>query len=240
MIMKKKCILIIGIQFISIVVIGIVMVFMFENSNKSIEKNIEHNIKQVIEIVTYDASHNIVSQGTGFFLNEEGYIITNKHLIYSENFPERIIQGRTVFQNDWHDIELVDLSEAHDLAILRIINTDDMNDYDAAVFGNSAIEKYGSEIYTIGNTYGYGLAVLTGVISAPNRKIIYQNQSIEAIQISIGIEAGNSGGPIYNNDGKVIGIATFRILDQYGNVINGLNFALPANTVLDYIKSVLD
>ena len=237
--MKKFSILMVIFQFISILVMGI-MIYIFTQNNETIEKNIENNIKQVIEIITYDSDYNIISQGTGFFVNDEGYIITNKHLVYSENYSERIVKGRTVFQDNYHDIELVDLSEEHDLALLRIINTDNIGDFNAVVFSDNTIIKYGSEIYTIGNTYGYGLSILTGVVSAPNRIITYQNKSIEAIQISIGIEAGNSGGPIYNRDGKVIGVATFRILDQYGNVINGMNFALPVNTVLDYMRFVLE
>lgn len=68
--MKKIYILVNVIQFISIVVIGIVLVFMFDNSNKTIVKNIKHNINQVIEIITYDANHNIISQGTGLVLSQ--------------------------------------------------------------------------------------------------------------------------------------------------------------------------
>lgn len=207
-------------------------------SNTTYTNVMSKSIEQVIEISVYNDNGEIISEGTGFFINQNGYILTNKHIVETleqiDYLP--IIKGRTVIEEEYNDLVIIDISEEHDLAILRV--SENSKDYKAVKFATSANIDYGDSIYTIGNTYGYGLTLLIGNVSAPTRLVEYNNIEINAIQMNIDIESGNSGGPVYNNFGRVIGISTFRILDIDGNRMPGMNFALPLDVINKYIDSV--
>lgn len=75
-----------------------------------------------------------------------------------------------------------------------------------------------------------------GVISSNKRNVIYNDKTINAIQTSLVINEGNSGGPVFNKNGELLGIISFRLKDKYGEVIQGVSFALPSSTLKTFLQ----
>jgi serine protease Do len=192
---------------------------------------------EVIEI-RVTLNNNQYIYGTGFFIDDSGQILTNRHVIwdFSESTYYTNISGRLYDQDDYIDLDYVGVSDEYDLALLKV--PDDFKDYSVAKFSTREV-TFGDKIYSVGNTFGYGLTLLIGNVSAPIRLVENNdNVQIPAIQMNIDIEVGNSGGPVYNKYGRVIGISTFRILDDSGNIMQGMNFALPSSSIQEFLNSI--
>ncbi len=198
------------------------------------------------------------SQATAILINKEGYLITNAHVI-------TLSSSNTVYPNlkyeNW-DISLnladtntsfsatvISYDEELDLAILKINpNQIDTSTLENAVFykmtdpsldnSSDAIKLYyGEPTVAVGNSYGYGLSVTQGVVSAPIRYFTSGATVIKAIQTDATINEGNSGGPLCNAYGRVIGINSFKISKS---TVDNMGFAIPTYVILDYINSVND
>ncbi|MCF0116586.1 MAG: trypsin-like peptidase domain-containing protein [Bacilli bacterium] len=96
--------------------------------------------------------------------------------------------------------------------------------------------SYGDKVYAIGNTSNFGLGISEGIISVPEVNVIYDNINRLVIQVDINVSSGNSGGALLNNKGKLIGITTFRIKDNNGNVSYGFAYAIPMKVVLEFVE----
>ena len=94
----------------------------------------------------------------------------------------------------------------------------------------------GDKVYAIGNSANYGLSMSEGIIGSPLINIKYNEINRSVIQANINITEGNSGGALVDDNGCLIGITTFRTKDHSGNVIYGISYCIPINTVLEYIK----
>ncbi len=92
-------------------------------------------------------------------------------------------------------------------------------------------------MFAIGNGSNYGLAITHGIISTPRINIEYEKTIREVIQSDITISAGNSGGALLDGKGNLIGITSFRTKDNQGNVVYGLVYYIPINTVINYLDS---
>lgn len=228
--MKFKNILLI----IFLSIIFLVSNFTLSNSLSPIIMKL--SMEEVIEI-RVTLNNNQYIYGTGFFIDDKGQILTNKHVIwdFSESSNYTNISGRMYEQDDFIELDYVGVSEEYDLALLKV--PDDFKDYSVAKFSTKEV-TFGDKIYSVGNTFGYGLSLLIGNVSAPSRLVENNdNTEILAIQMNIDIEVGNSGGPVYNKYGRVIGISTFRILDDSGSIMQGMNFALPTSIIQEFLNS---
>jgi len=179
----------------------------------------------------------ISSLGSGFIINEKGYILTNGHVVHNaEKIKVTLPDGREF------DATIVGEDEISDIAMLKI----DGKDLPYTVLGNSDDLIIGEWAIAIGNPFGYILedpqpSVTVGVISALNRSIkpgskragIYKNM----IQTDAAINPGNSGGPLINADGEVIGINTFIITTSRGS--EGVGFAIPINSAKKVISELI-
>lgn len=205
-------------------------VFFFTSNNTSII--FEGNILKVVEIKVSDDE---LSWGyaTGFFIDNNGSILTNKHVAFnsSANANYNIIQVRLANEDKWYDANVIKISENDDLATIKIDKTN------TSYFKVKENVINGETIYTIGNPNGFGLSFTSGVISSRERNIIYNDQTIKAIQTSLVINEGNSGGPVFNSNGELVGIISFRLKDKYGGVIQGVSFALPSSTIKTFLKN---
>ncbi len=94
----------------------------------------------------------------------------------------------------------------------------------------------GETIYTIGNPNGFGLSFTNGVVSSQERNVIHEGVTIKTFQTSFVINEGNSGGPIFDKNGKLLGIISFRLKDKNNDVISGVTFCLPYTTIKNFIK----
>jgi len=159
-----------------------------------------------------------VSLGSGFIIDPAGFIVTNNHVI--EGADEISV---TLTDNTTLKAKLVGKDERVDLALLKV-DTD--HPLKAVEFGDSDQARVGDWVLAIGNPFGLGGSVTAGIVSARGRDI-RQGPYDDFIQTDAAINRGNSGGPLFNMDGKVIGINTAIYSPSGGSV--GIGFSVPAN-----------
>lgn len=190
-----------------------------------------HNILKTVEVkVSNDEL--VWGYATGCFIDNNGTILTNKHVAFNSTTQTNynIIQVRLADAEEWIDATVLRVSENDDLALIKI------NKQNTNYFKLGKDVSNGETIYTIGNPNGFGLSFTTGVVSSRLRKIIYNEQTIDTIQTSFVINEGNSGGPVFTQNGNLIGLISFRLKDKNNNVIQGMSFAIPINKIIEFIN----
>jgi S1-C subfamily serine protease len=171
-------------------------------------------------------------QGSGFILNKDGLILTNNHVIEGS---QRGGSVEVALYNDKHKYkaQVVTVDRGHDLALLKI---DAANLVPATLAETSTGLTVGQRVYAIGNPFGLSGTMTRGIISAIRSVRGPQGNLIEdAIQTDASVNPGNSGGPLLNSRGEVIGITTM-IASNGADQSSGIGFAIPINTA----KAVLD
>ena len=168
------------------------------------------------------------SLGSGFIINKNGTIITNNHVI---NNAEDIV---VKVGDKEYEAKVLGADPYSDLAVLKI---DSKDKFTPVKFGESDKARVGDWVVAIGNPFGLGGTVTSGIISARNRDINLTRYD-DFIQTDASINQGNSGGPLFNLDGDVIGINTAIIAPgQAGSV--GIGFAIPANAASNVITQLI-
>ena len=172
----------------------------------------------------------IVSLGSGFLIDDKGHIVTNNHVI--ENAQEINI---TIGDNEKkiYKAKVIGKDKKTDLAVLKI---DIKNSIPFVKFGDSDKIRVGEQVIAIGNAFGFGGTVTSGIISAKGRYLGGQFYE-EFIQTDASINKGNSGGPMFNMIGEVIGVNSAIVSPSGGNV--GIGFAIPSNTAKSIINKLL-
>lgn len=183
----------------------------------------------IVGIVTYNPSKGLISsgagQGSGIIMTEDGYIITNAHVIGNSNkYNVTVVIDKKEYQ-----AKVVGFDVRTDLAVVKI----DANGLSPATFGNSDQLAVGEWVLAIGNPGGleFSNSLTRGLVSALNRSLKSESSSVKFIQTDAAINPGNSGGALVNMYGQVIGINTAKVKD-----FEGMGFAIPINTA----KSVVD
>ena len=222
------------------------------NSNTSVNppafkgEDGELTVPQVVEKVTpavvgvstkslvRDQFFNVKEQeglGSGFIINEDGYVVTNYHVINGAQEVKVIFSdGKEV------NAKVVNYDAERDIAVIKI--TDDVKMPGIAQLGDSSTVKAGEEVIAIGNPLGkeFSSTVTKGIVSSPNRKMKTENGNVlDYIQTDAAINPGNSGGPLINSKGEVIGINTAK---KVGEDIEGIGFAIPINEVKTRLGSL--
>jgi S1-C subfamily serine protease len=171
-------------------------------------------------------------QGSGFILDKQGHILTNNHVIDNAQRVEV-----TLFDKHKYKATVVGVDKAHDLALLLIDNAPNLQ---PATLSESANLTVGQRVYAIGNPFGLSGTMTRGIISAIRSIHGPNNNPIEdAIQTDAAVNPGNSGGPLLNSRGEVIGITTL-IANNGADQSSGIGFAIPVNTakavIADFAK----
>ncbi len=173
------------------------------------------------------------SSGTGVIFTNNGYIVTNAHVIKDAvDITVRLTDERSF------KATLVGADSVTDLAILRI----EANELQAAEFGDSSVLRVGDSVVAIGDPLGEQLrgTMTNGIISAINRDISTQGRTMTLIQTNAALNPGNSGGPLINCYGQVIGINTLKISNFTDKTaVEGLGFAIPSTTVKEVIDQLM-
>ena len=157
--------------------------------------------------------------GAGFVISEDGYVVTNNHVIAgADEIEVEFING------DIFPAKIVGTDANIDIAVLKI---DADNPFEYVAFGNSDVARVGDWVMAMGNPLGQGFSVSAGIISARNREL--SGPYDDYIQTDAAINRGNSGGPLFNMDGEVIGVNTAIISPSGGSI--GLGFSMASNTV---------
>ena len=160
------------------------------------------------------------SLGSGFVISSDGLIITNHHVIEGADEINAVFSdGRTL------RAELIGTDEPTDVAVLKVTSDEPLSYVE---FADSERAEVGDWVMAIGNPFGFGGSVSVGIVSARNRDIQSGNYD-NYIQTDAAINRGNSGGPLFNMNGEVLGVNTAIISPTGGSV--GLGFSIPANLV---------
>ena len=171
-------------------------------------------------------------QGSGFILDKQGHILTNNHVIDNAQKVEVTLSDKHKYK-----ATVVGVDKAHDLALLQINNVPDLQ---PATLSESNSLTVGQRVYAIGNPFGLSGTMTRGIISAIRSIRGPGNSPIEdAIQTDAAVNPGNSGGPLLNSRGEVIGITTL-IANNGADQSSGIGFAIPVNTakavIADFAK----
>ncbi len=171
------------------------------------------------------------SVGSGIIISQDGYIVTNNHVISNANKLKV-----TLASGDEADAKLIGSDPATDMAIIKIDPSG--LDLKAATIGHSSSLQVGDTVLAIGNPLGLQLAgsVTHGIISALNRKLTIEGTTYNLIQTDAAINSGNSGGALVNTAGEVIGINSVKISSDG---VEGLGFAIPIDDVKDIIEDLI-
>ena len=181
------------------------------------------------------------AQGSGVIIREDGYILTNNHVVNSSStssfysIEEASKITVTLYNDDTqYEAEIVGTDEQTDLAVIKI----DKDDLTAATLGDSDSVQVGEFCMAIGNPLGLGTTVRDGIVSAVNREVTDEDgNSYTAIQTNAAINSGNSGGALVNSKGEVIGINTLKVS---GDGVEGVGFAIPINDTTDVTDQLIE
>tara|TARA_R110002033_G_scaffold26757_15_gene61381 strand:+ start:20338 stop:21882 length:1545 start_codon:yes stop_codon:yes gene_type:complete len=173
------------------------------------------------------------SLGSGFIISADGYVVTNNHVVAPGN-RNATIESITVIMPDRteYEAELVGRDAASDIAVLKIKANKPLP---FVKFGDSASARVGDWIIAIGNPFGLGGTVTTGIVSAIHRRT-GQGAYDSFLQTDASINRGNSGGPMFDLNGNVIGINNAIISPTGGNV--GIGFAIPAEVAAPIVETL--
>lgn len=190
------------------------------------------------EIVTTNGWGQPVSAaaaGSGFVITEDGYILTNYHVIEDANsIKVTFVDGTS------YDATLVGGEEENDIAVLKI----NANGLTPVIIGNSDNVQVGEQVVAIGNPLGELTYSMTqGIISAKDRSITMENGEVmNMLQTDTAINSGNSGGPLFDMYGQVIGITSAKLSGSSSSsaTIEGLGFAIPINDIKDMVTDIME
>lgn len=181
------------------------------------------------------------AQGSGVIISEDGYILTNNHVVNSSSSSSFYELGKAskitvkLYNDDTeYEAKIIGTDEQTDLAVIKI----DKTNLTAAELGDSDTVQVGEFCMALGNPLGLGSTVTDGIISAVNRTVTDEDgNSYKAIQTNAAINSGNSGGALVNSQGQVIGINTLKVS---GEGVEGVGFAIPINSTKDIYSQLIE
>lgn len=198
----------------------------------SLQEIYRENIASIVSI--RGSKGDGMSLGTGVVMSEDGYIITNSHVIEGCGAVDVVLQDERVFQ-----ALLVGQDAQSDLAVLKI----DCAGLTPAQFGDSTLLEVGDAVAAIGNPLGEELrgTMTDGILSAINRDMEVDGNPMTLLQTTAALNTGNSGGALVNDQGQVIGITNMKLVstDADSNTLEGLGFAIPTATVKPVVDSLI-
>ena len=196
--------------------------YFISNDNNKLVSASEKSISSVVTISStnkqsYSSNKNGI--GSGVIFSEDGYIVTNLHILSGNNIDVKLNNGKN------YSASIIGIDKNADIAVLKISNDEPLIPIN---FADSDNLKIGDKVLAIGNPYGIGTSVSSGIISATGRD--YGNPYLQLIQTDAAINPGNSGGALINENGNLIGINS-KIFSKTG-AYQGIGFAIPSNLVV--------
>ena len=176
-----------------------------------------------------------VSTGSGFVLTEDGYVVTNHHVVEDATGVTVTMYDGTEYQ-----AKIVGSDATNDVAVLKITENVQLQ---AVEVGSSDALNVGDQVVAIGNPLGELTSTLTvGYVSAKERDVTTDNTTINMIQTDAAINSGNSGGPLFNSQGEVVGITTAKYSgsSSSGASIEGIGFAIPIDDVMPLVEDLMN
>ena len=204
-------------------------------SKMTVDEIAEVNLQNVVEIRTESVERDFWMQqyitegaGSGVIIKDNGYIITNNHVI--EDAAEIVV---TLSNKKEYDAKIVGTDPENDIAIIKI----NAKDLPAAVYGDSSQLEVGDLAVVIGNPLGeLGGTVTAGIISCLDREVIIDNTTMTLLQTDASVNPGNSGGGMFDQYGKLIGII---VAKSSGSDVEGLGFAIPVSKASEIAEKII-
>ena len=199
------------------------------------------NVTYSVNSIFYSGQGTASAQGSGVIISEDGYILTNNHVVNSSSSSSYYELGEAskitvkLYNDDTeYEAEIIGTDEQTDLAVIKI----DKDGLTAAELGDSDSVQVGEFCMAIGNPLGLGTTVTDGIVSAVNREVTDEDgNTYTAIQTNAAINSGNSGGALVNSQGQVIGINTLKVS---GEGVEGVGFAIPINSTKDIYEQLIE
>ena len=220
-----------------------------KTTGMSAQEIYDQNIGGVVEVVSTFTSYDMWGQpqqgqgiGSGFVVSEDGYILTNAHVVSDSGATASSVT--VVFKSEGQDgtqvpATIVGSDDSTDVALLKI-DPSQAPAFTVVKLGDSSAVQVGEQVVAIGNPLGLDFSLSSGVVSATDRELQSPNGATitGGIQTDAAINSGNSGGPLFNAYGEVIGINE-QIASQGGGN-EGIGFAVPINTAVSVMQQMQD
>ena len=214
--------------FVIFLTFAVTWYFITDNKNKLVSAA-DKSIGSVVTISSLNNSsfsNNKNGIGSGVIFSNEGYIVTNLHILNSQNINVKLDNGKN------YPASIIGIDKNADIAVLKISTEDELKPINISDSDNL---KVGDRVLAIGNPYGIGISVSNGIISATGRD--YGNPYLQLIQTDAAINPGNSGGALINENGNLIGINS-KIFSSTG-AYQGIGFAIPSNVVVQIATQLI-
>lgn len=207
------------------------------SSNSLSVAEVAHQVSNsVVEITTESVANDMFMRqyvtegaGSGVIISSDGYIATNNHVIEgASKIIVRLTDGKE------YEAKLIGTDAQTDIAVIKLEGVT----LEPVKIGDSSQLSVGDTAIAIGNPLGeLGGTVTNGIISALDREIVLDNQTMTLLQTNAAINPGNSGGGLFNDQGELIGLV---VAKSAGSNVEGLGFAIPANVVKEVVNSIID
>ena len=207
---------------------------------------VERVAPAVVQVIATTQEQNVfgqttdaTSQGSGVFFSEEGYLLTNNHVVEGATSVRVVLASR-----ERVDAEIIGLDPEADLAVLKI-DPDDVEELVIAKLGDTDAMRIGDWVIAIGSPLGYEGSVTVGIVSAKGRSLVVEQNAPalhDLVQTDAVINPGNSGGPLLNLAGEVIGINTAIIRGSIGNnqEAEGIGFSVSMGTAIPVSQQLIE
>ena len=219
-----------ALKYILIILLTFAASWYFISNDKN--KLVSASKKSIESVVTISSSNNLPNSrekngiGSGVIFSEDGYVVTNLHILSGNNINVRLNNGKN------YQATIIGIDKNTDIAVLKITSNDKLN---AINIADSENLRIGDRVLAIGNPYGIGISVSNGIISATGRD--YGNPYLQLIQTDAAINPGNSGGALINENGNLVGINS-KIFSKTG-AYQGIGFAIPSNLIVQIASELI-
>ena len=171
------------------------------------------------------------ASGTGFFITQDGYILTNHHVISGASTVKV-----TLYNGETYDATVIGSDSDYDIAVIKI----DVTGATPVVLGDSSKVAIGESVAAVGNPLGeLTFSMSEGIVSCVNRAINVDGTPFNMIQVDCSINPGNSGGPLFNSYGEVVGIVSAKYSSYSNTTVEGIGFAIPINDVIAMVEDIM-
>lgn len=239
---KTLCVVLLACLIVGCALIGGVSTAYAETEDLSLADLYEENVVSTVGITIsgrtnsrYGYGYTYQASGSGFIITEDGYILTNYHVIEKSDTVTV-----ATYDDQTYEAEIIGYDETNDIAVLKI----SAENLRPVTLGNSDKLRVGDSVFAIGNPLGELTFSLThGVVSALSRNVRTEaGNSMDLIQTDCAINSGNSGGALFNSRGEVIGItnAKYSSSGMSEAEIDNVGFAIPVNSVTRIVTSIIE
>lgn len=174
--------------------------------------------------------------GSGVIISEDGYIVTNNHVVEDAIDTEDAVQVK-LYTGEIYNAKIIGTDSRTDLAVLKI----DAKDLAYSSFADSSELVMGEDVIAIGNPLGLGVSCSNGIVSALEKEIYINNVYLTVIQTNAAVNAGNSGGGLFDLNGNIVGIVNAKKTASMSETsVEGMGYAIPSNTVQKIVHEIVE